>query len=307
MLYYLILHSSCSTKEYRDLWKLAVSYQLDCFSVCERMLLQMLYTGAFIQEKDEVFAYYVNNGGDPLVEELYLEYSSYDYYLRDRLPDLHVVEEIRRMFLDGQPIQRICKLAYLKYFAYAAENMTLEHRELTEKFLAEMMNQGIHLEFFREFTWNEQVQQEMVDKVILTFRGEEDAKAVVHYALVDENEDQIFYVPGEKGDLEYSAEYMTEVASGIFCKEFILFYGEGLHYYITQESPRKAQEDEQEEEQILEDGVLHSAFFRDGKNRFRLVNEIVAANEIGDYDKMDQLLESYYKREFLNSRLFALK
>ena len=306
VLYYLILHSSCNTKEYRDLRKLAVSYQLDCFAVCERMLLQMLYTGAFIHEKDEVFAYYVDNGGDPLVVELYLEYSSYDYYLRDRLPDFRVIEEIRKMYLDGQPIQRICKLAYLKYFAYAAEDMTPEHRELTEKFLSEMMNQGIHLEFFREFTWNEQVQQEMVDKVILTFRGEEDAKAVVHYALVDENENQTAYIPGERGDLEYTAEYMTEVASGIFCKEFILFYGEGLHYYITQELPGKAQ-DAESEEQIMEDGVLHSAFFQDGRNRFRLVNEIVAANEIGDYDKMDQLLERYYKREFLNSRLFTLK
>lgn len=217
-----------------------------------------------------------------------------------------MIEEIRKMYLDGQPIQRICKLAYLKYFAYAAEDMTPEHRELTEKFLSEMMNQGIHLEFFREFTWNEQVQQEMVDKVILTFRGEEDAKAVVHYALVDENENQTAYIPGERGDLEYTAEYMTEVASGIFCKEFILFYGEGLHYYITQELPGKAQ-DAESEEQIMEDGVLHSAFFQDGRNRFRLVNEIVAANEIGDYDKMDQLLERYYKREFLNSRLFTLK
>ena len=140
----------------------------------------------------------------------------------------------------------------------------------------------------------------------VTFRGEEDAKAVVHYALVDENENQTAYIPGERGDLEYTAEYMTEVASGIFCKEFILFYGEGLHYYITQELPGKAQ-DAESEEQIMEDGVLHSAFFQDGRNRFRLVNEIVAANEIGDYDKMDQLLERYYKREFLNSRLFTLK
>lgn len=306
VLYYLLRYSNCCTKEYRELWKLAKSYQLDCYAVCERMLLQMLYTGAFIQEKDEVFAYYVDNGGDSLVEELYLEFCSFDYYLRDRQPDFRVMEEIRRMYLSDLPIQRICKLAYLKYFAYMTEKMTPEHRELTEKFLSEMMNQGIHLEFFREFTWNEQVQQEMVDKVILTFRGEEEAKAVVHYSLVDENEDRTPYVPGVRGDLTYTSEYMIEVASGIYCKEFILFYGEGLYYYITQEKPQELQEAESEE-QILEDGVLHSAFFQDGKNCFRLVNEIVAANEIGDYDKMDQLLEKYYKREFLNSRLFALK
>lgn len=306
VLYYLILHSNCCTKEYRELWKLADSYRLDCYGLCERMLLQMLYTGAFIHEKDEVFDYYVKGGPDPEVEALYLEYSAYDYYLRDRVPDEKVIDEIRSMYLGGQAIQRICKLAYLKYFAYQPQKLTDEHRELTEKFLSELMNQGIHLEFFREFTWNEQVQQEMVDKVILTFRGEESARAVVHYALLDENADREIYVPGDIGNWDYTSEYMVEVASGIFCKEFILFYGEGLHYYITQEKPGEQGAADAEEE-ILEDGVLHSHFFKDDRNRFRLINEIVASNEIGDYDKMDLLLEKYYKREFMNSRLFTLK
>ena len=43
------------------------------------------------------------------------------------------------------------------------------------------------------------------------------------------------------------------------------------------------------------------------ESRYQMINDIATAQTIQDYETMDQLLEEYYKRDFLNSRLFELK
>ena len=94
---------------------------------------------------------------------------------------------------------------------------------------------------------------------------------------------------------------MKEVYSGVFFKEFILFFGESLQYYITEEKNG--------EEQLTESGTLQKSDIRGKENdsRYQLVNDIVISKTLQDYDTMDKLLEEYYRKEFLNSRLFELK
>ena len=43
------------------------------------------------------------------------------------------------------------------------------------------------------------------------------------------------------------------------------------------------------------------------ESRYRLIDDIVTAEAMQDYDTMDELLEEYYKKDFLSSRLFELK
>ena len=42
-------------------------------------------------------------------------------------------------------------------------------------------------------------------------------------------------------------------------------------------------------------------------SRYRLLNDIAMARSMQDYNTMDDLLEEYYRRDFLNGRLFTLK
>lgn len=291
VLRYLSMHYRGMTKNLRDVWKAARSFDVECYRLSETILVQMLYSGAFIGEKMEIFHYYISQGPKPEVEEAFLAQCAFDYFVKERVTEKDVFDEIQRMYLRGESVQKVCKLAFLKYYAENRPELTEAASELTGLFLTELMEQGIHLEFFRAYKENERVSQEMSDKTIIEYRANPQAKACIHYVILHEN--------GESD--EYSTEYMREVYGGVCFKEFILFFGESLQYYITEE--RNGQE------QLTESGTLQKSDIRDSESdsRYHLVNDIVISKTLQDYDTMDNLLEEYYRKEFLNSRLFKLE
>ncbi len=291
ILRYLTLYYRGMTKGLRDVWKAAQSFGMDCYHLCENILVQMLYTGAFVGEKMEIFRYYVSQGAKHEVEEAFLAQCAYDYFVKERVTEQDIFDEIERMYLRGEPVKRICKLAFLKYYAENQAGLTESGAELTGSFLEELMEQRIHLEFFREYKHNDKVIQEMADKTIIEYRAEPHTKVNIHYVLLHEN--------GESD--EYSTEYMREVYAGVFFKEFILFFGESLQYYITEERGG--------DEQLTESGTLQKSDIRgnEAESRYHLVNDIVISKTLEDFDTMDHLLEEYYRKEFLNGRLFELK
>lgn len=294
ILYYLCRYYKGTTREARDIWKAAGSYQLDCFRLSEFLLVQMLYTGAFIHERMEVFRCYVNGGGDARVKGAVLALCAYEYYLKDKPIESIVLDQIRHLHVDGEPLQRICKLTFLKYYSEHMAELTREASDTADAFLEEFMNQDIHLEFFRAFRNNPQVDQEMADKEIFEYHGESKAKLRIHYCVVSDRAE-----PGE-----VSEELLREICNGIFFKEFVLFAGETAEYYLTEDGQFAGEDDQ---EAVIESGTVSKATAQSGQSRYRLINEIVSCHDHREYERMDNLLEKYYKREFLNSRLFVLK
>ncbi|MDE6675303.1 MAG: hypothetical protein K2K19_10920, partial [Acetatifactor sp.] len=72
ILRYLCLHCQGLSRDMRSIWKAARSYDVDCHELSERLLLQMLVTGTYVGEQDEIFASYVSQGADPEVAAAYL-------------------------------------------------------------------------------------------------------------------------------------------------------------------------------------------------------------------------------------------
>lgn len=216
---------------------------------------------------------------------------AYDYFVRERVTEKDVFDEIGRMYFRSEPVQRVCKLALLKFYSENREEMTEHTVGLVQKFLEEMMDKGIHLEFFREYRDNERVAQELEDKTIIEYRAAPQSRACIHYVMLHEN--------GEAE--EYVTEYMQEAYGGVFFKEFILFFGETLQYYITEEKSG--------EEQLTESGTLQRSDIRgkEAESRYHLVNDIVISRTLQDYDTMEKLLEEYYRKEYFCNRLFELQ
>lgn len=290
ILNYLVLYARGMTRDLRDLWKAACSFDLGCYGLCEKILVQMLYTGAFVGEKMDVFRHYVSQGAKPEVEEAFLAQCSKDYFVRDRLTGKDVFDEIQRMYLRDEPVQKQCRLAFLKYYAENPNEMDAEAEGLTRVFLTELMEQGICLEFFRAYKNNERVSQMMSDKTIIEYHARPGAQARIHYVIMSED--------GEAD--EYITESMKEVYGGVCVKEFVLFFGESLQYYIT--------ETKDDEEQLTESNVIQKSDIlgKDSNSMFQLINDMVISKTLQDYDTLDDLLEEYYKKEFLNGRLFQL-
>ena len=292
VLKYLSLYGRGMAKNLRDIWKAARDFDVDCYELSERILVQMLYSGAFVGEKMEIFHYYISQGPKPEVEEAFLAQCAYDYFVRERVTPADVFREIQNMYLRGEPVQRVCKLGMLKYYAEDPASLDGEGERLAGDFLKEFLSEGIHLEWFKAFRQFPWVQQELIDKTVVEYRAEPGSRACIHYVITNDS--------GESE--EYVSEYMREVYGGVCFKEFVLFFGESLQYYITEEK-------EGGEARLTESGTLQKSDIRgDGSDsRYQLINDIVISRTMQDLDTMDDLLEEYYRKEFLNGRLFRLK
>lgn len=291
VLQYLCMYYRGMTKNMRDIWKAARAFDVDCYRLSEKILIQMLYSGAFVGEKMEIFHYYVSQGAKQEVEEAFLSQCAFDYFVRQRVTESDVFREIQYMYLRGEPVQRVCRLALLKYYSDNVRELREGTKNMVEEFLREFMSEGIHLEFFKqfkEFTW---VQQELADKSVIEYRSDSGSRACIHYVIT----------PEDGGSEEYISEYMREVYGGVCFKEFILFFGESLQYYITEEKDG--------ESQLTESGTLqkHDHRMEGDDSQYQLVNDIVISRSMQDMDTMDDLLEEYYRKNFINGRLFKLK
>ena len=99
----------------------------------------MLFSGAFVGERMDIFRYYVSQGARQEIEEAVLVQSSYDYFCREKITEEYVFREIRNCYLRGEETQRICKLAYLKFYAENKDKLEREDETLVRNFLEEMM------------------------------------------------------------------------------------------------------------------------------------------------------------------------
>ena len=123
------------------------------------------------------------------------------------------------------------------------------------------------------------------------YKGNPESSVVIHYIINREEE--------ENGD--YVREEMKNMYGGIFVKEFLLFFGETLQYYVTEAHSNK--------EQLTESGTIQkSDALSDGaSDRYAMVNDIAIAATLKDYSTARELLEEYAKKEFMTESLFNLQ
>ncbi len=292
---YLAQWAQCPTKELRDIWKAARSLELDAGLLSERLLVQMLFSGAFVGERMDIFDYYVSWDADIRITEAFLDRCCYDYFVREQLMDVIVFRELGRLYETQRELQRVCKLAYLKYYAENTDQLQEKDIPVIEEFLEEFLAEKIHLNFFRNYIGlhfaRESLLRELMDKTVVEYRAKSGSKANIHYVIMRE----------DGGSSEYLTEPMREICSGVFFKEFVLFFGENLQYYIMEENGG--------EEQLTESGNLQKSDIRgDGVDwRYEMINDIIISKTLEDYDTLDGLLDEYYRREYLYQNLFALQ
>lgn len=289
---YLDRHYRGLIRQMRDIWKAARSFEVECVQLSERILVQMLYTGAFVGEKMDIFRYYVSQGAKTEVEEAFLAQCAYGYFVREKLTEKEVFQDMLKLYRQGKSLRRICKLAFVKYCAEEQETLAEESRRLAEGFLLELLAEGVHLTCFQAYSDLPQVRLEMGDKTLIEYRAAPGGRARIHYVITD----------GDGGSQEYTSRYMRQVCGGVYFQEFILFFGETLQYYITEEAYGQ-------EPQLTESGARQKDDFHMAgeRSRFELINDIIVSRSMQDGDAADDLLEEYYRKDYFNGQLFRLK
>lgn len=291
VLTYLIRFYHGTTKELRDLWKAASSFDVDTYSLDEKILLQMLYTGSFVGEEMEIFRDYVKGGAKAEVEEAFLSQCGYDYFVREKVMDSYVFEEMLRMMAGGEQLPQVCELAAVQYYAEHKEQRKKEQEPILTRLVRELLLRQIHLPFLRQYGELVPAVALLTDKTMIEYRANPGCRAVIHYVLEKEL--------GEEG--EYRTEEMTHVYGGVYFKEFQLFFGERIQYYIMEET--------EESSQLTESDSIQKSDIEKGfeNSRYDLVNNIAIAQTLQDYDTLEELLKEYGRVDYMVQNLFRIR
>lgn len=289
-LQYLLLYKEGSLGELKDLWRAADSFEMDVHKLLENMLVQMLYSQTYVDESENIFLEYIAQGAVADIEQVFLSKLCYDYFVEGVSLGEKLVERIGYLQQTGEKLSIVCQLAYLKKNQEKAEKGLLseQEREYATLFIGQLWKKQIFFPMYLSYRkWISKLDL-MDDRCYIEYRGKEDSKVVLHYII--ERTD--------KEEKEYRKEEMIHMYGGIYVKSFVIFYGEKVRYYITEEDGRQ--------EKQTQSGLLQREEMSDKNedNRFRFVNHMIISKDMHDYETYEKLSEEYAYKDYLVKKLF---
>lgn len=292
VLRYLVDNFHGMTKDIRKLFLSAGNFNIDVYKLCENALIQMLYTGYFVSERSTIYKDYVSKGPNGRVRMAFLAQCSFEYFVKEQLVESYIFEEVYRLAGQGEELPLVCKLALVKYCSENKSEVDGAKNELIKKYLHDFLEAGIYMSFFKEFM--EQGLDKInnfSDKTIVEYKTTPGRKVMIHY-IIEKDDDS-------KG--EYLTREMKDMYYGIHAKAFVLFFGENLLYYITEEADG--------EELLTQSGSISKSDISNEivESRFSEINDIVIAKTLQDYNTAQDLIREYYKKEFIVNKLFELQ
>lgn len=275
-------------KDLRKIWNVSKNYRVERKAFCGRFLEQLLFSGYYVSEQADIFKEYVFANGEEAIIHAYLMKHSYESFVKDTLIQREVLLEISRLHSVGASVPEICRLAYLKYFAENRQEIQADDVSVIRDFVDNMLDKGIRLNCLMDLRQYSSSSHLLMDRSVVEYHAEEQVQPVIHYLIMGED--------GEVG--EYVAEPMNHVMGGIFVKEFILFFGESLQYYIVEAG--------EGEGKLTQSGTIQRSEMlgEELPGRYGVINDIIISKTMQDYNTFDHLIEEYYKNDFYNQELF---
>lgn len=291
VLNYLLRYFSGSIRDMRDVWKAAADFGMDTYALCERMLVQMLYTGAHVGEKMEIFRTYSKGGGNEELLAAFLSQCCYDYAIGEQIVEPYIFRNVLQLYQDHVPLHLVCKIACLGYYAEHKEEQDETVRQSCCDFLRQLVEEHIVLPVYKEYQGFIPQMDAYQDKTMVEYRAKAGSRAVIHYVIQSEG--------GTEN--EYCREEMKDMFAGICVREFILFFGERLQYYITEEVDGN--------EQLTKSGTINKSDIGqdNSESRFTVLNDIMIGRTLHDYDTVDGLLREYYRQDYIVDRIFNIR
>ena len=290
VLEYLISYFKGQTREMRNIWKSALEFNVDAYALSERILIQMLFSGAFVGEQADIYRYYVQGGGDAQLRLAFLTHCAYEYFVKERVVDTLIFNDFMRYYKQGEKLGIVCSLAFLKHCHENLPQIDKDFEQIIKDLIIQSLGHRIYFPFFMDFISIVPRLQLFLDQTMIEYRAVPNSTVMIHYILEKE---------GDEG-VEYKTEEMQHMYGGIFVKAFVLFFGERLQYYIMEENVNR--------EQLTESGHIEKNDISrvEMENRFTILNDIVIGKTLQDYDTVDNLMEEYTKKQYLVEHLFEL-
>lgn len=280
ILEYMVKYFNGSTKEMFAVWRVCREKEINCTEFEERLIGQVLFAETYSMDVAQVFESYYEKGTDKRLIKAFLKYNAYKYLVKDRVIPEELFDIIAKELSFDK--NEICSLAMLKYYS------TKEHLDRNQKIFAEyyieyFAGKDMVLPFFKDFVGKAYIPGYIVDKHYVEYKADPSIDISIHYQLDD------------TGD--FVVETMKDVFMGIRVKEFLLFYGETLQYYVTEESVSG--------DKITESfNINANDKISDDSSRYSLINTVLMAKEMKDDVAMLEVLKEIATADYLTETLY---
>ncbi len=290
---YLLKYDQGTTANLKNLWRAAEAFELDTRELLERMLMQILYTGTTLDDEENIYLAYCEKGANALLDRTFLERLCYKAFALDEKVDGKVFDRVLNFARQGEALGDDCKLAFLKHseeILRRKERLFDAEKQLISQFTQEFMGRGVRLPMFLSFASFVPGLTLMQDRAYIEYHAKPGSRVILHYVL-EKNAEH---------DREYKKEEMTEVYTGIYTYSFVLFEGENVSYYITEEDGRQEKLTRSATLSVGERELSHAS------NRFKLLNDMARVRNSQDDVAYVKLTEEYMHKSFMADRLFTV-
>lgn len=273
-----------STQGLYDLWNACRETGIDTTDLEERMLRTALFSENDMIFVKDVFRIYYGHCSSGKLVKAYLSHLAYEYIVCDRMLDREMLEIMRREANYSE--NDICMLAILKDYS-TRKSFTEQEKNFIEFQIKKMENKGYLMPFFKNFPPEIRIPKQMRDKYYVEYHTEQGRRVRIHFCFADSE-------PGEG----FAEEEMKDIGFGIYIKEFIIFYGEVMQYYISETG---------EEQNIITESrevSLEPELYGCEENRYHQLNLIITAKTMNDEKTVIKLIETYALNDYAVKKLF---
>ena len=283
---YLCQYYNGPIEELLDIWFAAKRFEIDRFDISERILVQMLYADHMVLDGMPVFAYYYEAGGSDLVTLAYITDLSHRYFVEKQKIDDDIFELLEARYIHHFELNDACKLALLRHYA-DVENLSKRQMLIEDELLGEYTRKNMHFAFYKRLSPELVLKYHLYDKVFLEYRTSPHSHVVLNYSR------------DEDGDT-FLKEDMTDVYDGIFVKAFVMFFGEAIQYYISEEHGSEV--DVTESNRIVNNDVYN----KDDQSRYNLLNQMLISNTLQEDAQLQMTMKQYAALDEVTKHVFKI-
>lgn len=269
-----------------DIWEKLRGFQLDTLQLEEKIFRQCMFVHQVPEQSWKLLQSYLRARGNPELAAQFAAYLAEGFFVGYRQMSGHFFQILENMLAGGDVKSDVCALALLRHYSEMGE-LTSRQEELAADLLKKMDERGYRFSFYADLPQRIMQAYQVEDKAFVEEQYGADARVVLHYQLTEQG----------GGEGEWQSEPMKNMYHGIFVREFQLFYGESLTYYLTVT---------QNGEVTKTDAYRLSLVDADteGSTKYRLLNRMLEAVDEDDTQKRDAALKQYlWQDAYVNSFL----
>ena len=286
VLKYLCENYTGPTDELINLWHAADKFSISSMKLDERILEQGIYTQIEPEKISDIFLEYYKRAGNDKLILAYISLVAHGYLHSGRCKADFIFDIIEKRFIGNRTLNDACQLALLKHFAEKTD-ITQAELEIEDTLLKYYIYNNMYFDFFARLDYRLLEKYFIYDKAFLQYESTPGAHVVLHYSRDEDGE-------------EFNSEDMVEMYDGIYVKTFVIFFGELIRYYITEEHDNSI---EVKESNRL---TCNNIPGDNDHSRYDLINEMIISDTLSDETTLKSNIDEYKRLDAATKQLFKL-